>query len=133
AAEDGRERRGTYAPGNRLMGRVIGCSGSKATVSAYADKDSNGLAELWSVGRLISISVGANRVVALVCSMHIAAPAWSYNDDNVMHIEVELVGEIRTGVNGKTEFSAGISQYPYLGALVHRMRSSDLAAIYDPG
>ena len=115
------------------MGRVIGCSGSKATVSAYADKDSNSLAELWSVGRLISISVGANRVVALVCSMQIAAPAWSDNDDNVMHIEVELVGEIRTGVNGKTEFSAGISQYPYLGAVVHRMRSSDLATIYDPG
>ncbi|MDP3525010.1 MAG: DUF87 domain-containing protein, partial [Hoeflea sp.] len=52
---------------------------------------------------------------------------------NIMHIEVELVGEIHPGVTGKTEFSAGISQYPYLGAVVHRMRSSDLAVIYDPG
>ncbi|MBU2487368.1 MAG: ATPase, partial [Alphaproteobacteria bacterium] len=67
--EDGRARRGTYPAGNRLMGRVVGCSGSKATVSAIAGKDGNGLAELWSVGRLISISVGDNRVVALVCSM----------------------------------------------------------------
>jgi DNA helicase HerA-like ATPase len=58
---------------------------------------------------------------------------WSETDDNVMHIEVELVGEIRTGVSGKAEFSAGITQYPYLGAVVHRMRSSDLAVIYDPG
>jgi DNA helicase HerA-like ATPase len=131
--EDGRERRGTYAPGNRLMGRVIGCSGSKATVSAFAGKDGNGLAELWSVGRLISISVGENRVVALVCSMSTAVSAWSETDDNVMHIDVELVGEIRTGVSGKSEFSAGITQYPYLGAVVHRMRSSDLAVIYDPG
>ncbi|GAB5462013.1 MAG: ATP-binding protein [Hoeflea alexandrii] len=131
--EDGRERRGTYAPGNRLMGRVIGCSGSKATVSAFAGKDRNGLAELWSVGRLISISVGENRVVALVCSMSTAVSAWSETDDNVMHIDVELVGEIRTGVSGKSEFSAGITQYPYLGAVVHRMRSSDLAVIYDPG
>jgi hypothetical protein len=131
--EDGRERRGTYAPGNRLMGRVIGCSGSKATVSAFAGKDGNGLAELWSVGRLISISVGENRVVALVCSMSTAVSAWSETDDNVMHIDVELVGEIRTGVSGKSEFSAGITQYPYLGAVVHRMRSSDLEVIYDPG
>jgi hypothetical protein len=131
--EDGRERRNAMAPGNRLLGRVIGCSGSKATVSAFAGKDGNGLAELWSVGRLISISVGENRVVALVCSMSTDASVWSRNSDNVMHIEVELVGEIRTGVSGKAEFSAGITQYPYLGAVVHRMRSSDLAVIYDPG
>ena len=122
-----------FAPGNRLLGRVIGCSGSKATISAFAGKDGNGLAELWSVGRLISISVGPNRVVALVCSMETASAAWSETSDNVMHIEVELVGEIHPGITGKTEFSAGISQYPYLGAVVHRMRSSDLAVIYDPG
>ena len=131
--EEGRARRGTYPAGNRLMGRVVGCSGSKATVSAIAGKDGNGLAELWSVGRLISISVGANRVVALVCSMETATAAWSEADENVMHIEVELVGEIHTGVSGKPEFSAGITQYPYLGAVAHRMRSADLAVIYDPG
>ena len=115
------------------MGRIVGCSGSKATVSAIAGLDGNGLAELWSVGRLISISVADNRVVALVCSMETAASAWSETDENIMHIEVELVGEIRTGVTGKAEFSAGITQYPYLGAVAHRMRSSDLAIIYDPG
>lgn len=131
--EDGRARRGIYPAGNRLMGRVVGCSGSKATVSAIAGKDGNGLAELWSVGRLISISVGTNRVVALVCSMETATTAWSESDENVMHIEVELVGEIHTGITGKPEFSAGITHYPYLGAVAHRMRSSDLAVIYDPG
>jgi hypothetical protein len=130
---DGRNRRDHAAPGNRLLGRVIGCSGSKATVSAIAGTDGNGLAELWSVGRLISISVGKNRVVALVCSMKTNMAAWSEIEDNIMHIEVELVGEIRTSIEGKVEFSAGISQYPYLGAVVHRMRSSDLAVIYDPG
>lgn len=131
--EENSERRDAMTPGNRMLGRVIGCSGSKATVSAYAAKDGNGLAELWSVGRLISISVGDNRVVALVCSMETDASVWAEHDDNVMHIEVELVGEIHTGISGKAEFSAGITQYPYLGAVVHRMRSSDLAVIYDPG
>ncbi len=132
-AGNGRDRRNTMAPGNRLLGRVIGCSGSKATVSAYASKDGNGLAELWSVGRLISITVGENRVVALVCSMSTDRSVWSEDGENVMHIEVELVGEIHTGISGKPEFSAGITQYPYLGAVVHRMRSSDLEVIYDPG
>jgi hypothetical protein len=112
-ADDNKERRNAMEPGNRLLGRVIGCSGSKATVSAYAAKEGNSLAELWSVGRLISISVGENRVVALVCSMETDASVWAENSDNVMHIEVELVGEIRTGVSGKAEFSAGITQYPF--------------------
>jgi DNA helicase HerA-like ATPase len=132
-AQKGHDRRSSMAAGNRLLGRVIGCSGSKATISAYAQKDGNGLAELWSVGRLISINVGENRVVALVCSMATDRSVWSEKDDNVMHIEVELVGEIHTGVSGKAEFSAGITQYPFLGAVVHRMRSSDLEVIYDPG
>lgn len=130
---DETDRRDGLASGNRMLGRVVGCSGSKATVSAFAGKGETGLAELWSVGRLISIRVGDNRVVALVCSMQTNAAVWTENDENVMNIEVELVGEIHTGISGKTEFSAGISQYPHLGAVVHRMRSSDLAVIYDPG
>ena len=50
--------------GNRLLGRVVACNGSRATISAVADGGQTALTELWSVGRLISISVGRNRVVA---------------------------------------------------------------------
>lgn len=127
------ERRDTLRPGNRFLGRVVACSGSRATVSAVAEKGSTELSELWSVGRLISISVGKNRVVALVCSMNTNVDGWREGEDNIMHIEVELVGEIHPGEDGKPSFSAGISQYPYLGAIVHRMRSSDLERIYDLG
>lgn len=128
-----RERRDGMTPGNRFLGRVVACSGSKATISAVAEKGDTALSELWSVGRLISISVGANRVVALVCSMQTNKEEWTEATDNTMHIEVELVGEIRKGINDKPEFSAGISHYPYLGAIAHRMRTSDLSVIYDPG
>ncbi|WP_110033290.1 ATP-binding protein [Hoeflea marina] len=120
-------------PGNRFLGRVVACSGSKATISAIAEKGNTALSELWSVGRLISISVASNRVVALVCSMQTNKEEWTEAADNTMHIEVELVGEIHSGIDGKPEFSAGISHYPYLGAIAHRMRSSDLSVIYDPG
>ena len=60
------ERRDEMAAGNRLLGRVVACSGSRATISALAQAGQTALTELWSVGRLISISVGRNRVVALV-------------------------------------------------------------------
>lgn len=127
------ERRDGTTPGNRFLGRVIACSGSKATISAVAEKGGTALTELWSVGRLISINVGINRVVALVCSMHTNKDVWTETSDNTMHVEVELVGEIRTGISGKPEFSAGISHYPHLGAVAHRIRTSDLSVIYDPG
>lgn len=127
------DRRDTLRPGNRFLGRVVACSGSRATVSAVAENGTTELAELWSVGRLVSISVGANRVVALVCGMHTETAGWKEGGDNIMEVEVELVGEIRPDNNGKPEFSAGISQYPYLGAIAHRIRTADLRLIYDPG
>lgn len=127
------DRRDGLHPGNRLLGRVVACSGSRATISAIAERGSTDISELWSVGRLISISVGKNRVVALTCSMATAGNTWGDNRDNEFHIEVELLGEVRVSDDGREEFSGGISTYPYLGAIAHRIRSSDLVRIYDTG
>ncbi|MGN6550548.1 MAG: ATP-binding protein, partial [Pararhizobium sp.] len=132
-AQAQRDRRDDRNAGNRLLGRVVACSGARAVVSALAQSGDTTHSELWSVGRLVSIKVGSNRVAALVYSMHTDGKAWSETADNLMHIEVELVGEIRNDAEGRARFSAGISQYPFLGAVVHRMRSDDLRAIYDAG
>lgn len=120
-------------PGNRLLGRVVACTGSRATISALTEAGSTELSELWSVGRLISISVGTNRVVALTCSMATVGNHWGENRDNEFHVEVELLGEVRVGPDGKEEFSGGISVYPYLGSIAHRIRAADLVRIYDTG
>ncbi|MFC6445989.1 ATP-binding protein [Shinella zoogloeoides] len=127
------ERRDELAAGNRLLGRVVACSGSRATISALAQAGQTALTELWAVGRLISISVGRNRVVALVYSMSTDQQSWSENGDTVFRIEVELLGEVYVGPDGRERFSAGITNYPYLGAVAHRIRTSDLAKVYDTG
>ncbi|WP_428429871.1 ATP-binding protein [Pararhizobium sp.] len=127
------ERRDTLKRGNRFLGRVVACSGSRATIAAIAENGETSLTELWSVGRLISITVGENRVVALVYSMQTATNEWGEELDNTFRIEVELMGEVHVSPNGREEFSAGITQYPYLGAIAHRIRSADLARIYDTG
>ncbi|MDO9418782.1 helicase HerA domain-containing protein [Pararhizobium sp.] len=127
------ERRDFVKPGNRFLGRVVACSGSRATIAATAEKGDTSLTELWSVGRLISITVGENRVVALVYSMQTASNAWGEERDNIILIEAELMGEVHMAPSGREEFSAGISQYPYLGSIAHRIRTADLARIYDTG
>ncbi|MBB4185577.1 ATP-binding protein [Sinorhizobium terangae] len=125
------DRRDTLKPGNRFLGRVVGCSGSRATIAAVAENGETSLTELWSVGRLISISVGANRVVALVYAMQTVASEWGEQANNTFRIEVELMGEVQTDPDGRESFSTGISQYPYLGAIAHRIRATDLARIYE--
>jgi DNA helicase HerA-like ATPase len=127
------DRRDGHAPGNRFLGRVVACSGSRATIAAVAEQGGTDLTELWSVGRLISISVGRNRVVALVYQMNTGSHAWGEGEDNIFKIETELLGEVRVDEDGREEFSTGISRYPYLGAIAHRIRSADLMRIYDAG
>ncbi|MBW9116690.1 ATP-binding protein [Rhizobium cauense] len=127
------DRRDDQAPGNRFLGRVVACSGSRATIAAVAEAGGTELAELWSVGRLISISVGRNRVVALVYSMNTGGHSWGEGEDNYFQIETELLGEVRVDEDGREQFSTGISRYPYLGAVAHRIRSTDLMRIYDAG
>ncbi|WLS02645.1 DUF87 domain-containing protein [Shinella oryzae] len=127
------ERRDEMAAGNRMLGRVVACSGSRATICATAEGGETSLTELWAVGRLVSISVGRNRIVALVYSMATDQQNWTENRDTTFHVEVELMGEVRVGADGREEFSAGISDYPYLGAIAHRIRAADLAKVYDTG
>lgn len=125
------DRRDRMHPGYRMLGRVVACNGSRATIAAVAEEGSTDLTELWSVGRLISISVGANRVVALAYSMQTGSRDWGEEADNYFLIEVELLGEVHKGLSGQDEFSTGISRYPYLGAVAHRIRAADLLRIYD--
>jgi DNA helicase HerA-like ATPase len=127
------DRRDKLKPGNRFLGRVVACNGSRATIAAVAEDGGTDLTELWSVGRLISISVGKNRVAALVYSMNTQGVGWGEGQDNLFRIEVELLGEVRVGPDGREEFSSGISAYPYLGAIAHRIRAADLMRIFDAG
>ncbi|SON58253.1 ATP-ase hypothetical protein [Hartmannibacter diazotrophicus] len=127
-AED--DRRDVYHPGNRCLGRVVACNGSQATISAVINAGETTLSELWSVGRLVSISTGVSRIAALVYSMTTQSRAWADSHDNVMLVEVELVGEVTTLEDGEVLFHSGIRTYPHLGAVAHRMRATDLAAIY---
>ncbi|TXH81332.1 MAG: DUF87 domain-containing protein [Rhizobium sp.] len=127
------DRRDKLKPGNRFLGRVVACNGSRATIAAVAEAGGTDLTELWSVGRLISISVGQNRVAALVYAMNTHSVGWGEGQDNLFRIEVELLGEVRVGPDGREEFSSGISAYPYLGAIAHRIRAADLMRIFDAG
>lgn len=125
------DRRDEALAGNRQLGHVISCTGSQATISSTTEPGRTDLAELWSVGRLISIDLGQTRVAALTYAMKTDKAEWSSSRSNTLLIDVELLGEIHREADGTERFSTGISRYPYLGAIAHRIRASDLMRIYE--
>ena len=128
----GKDRRGVEQPDERLIGRVISCDGAYATIATLTTAETENTSEIWSIGRLITISVGANRVVGLVYKLKSTDSQWQDKNINTVHAEIELVGEIRDGVDGEPHFSRGIINYPPLGSIAHRIRSRDLMAVHLP-
>lgn len=115
---------------NRTEGNVIRCDGERAVIAAQGGANLSASDDYWAVGQLISIKVGESRVVGLVYRVDVPEQHWISDGDNTLHVHVELVGEIRNRNDGSAEFSSGIANYPFMGAIAHRIRSRDLAAIY---
>jgi uncharacterized protein len=127
--QDASDRRGSEQPSERMIGRLTFCNGSRAVISAAASNLTGANADFWAIGKLISINTVNKRIVGVVYEMNTTSELWSDSTMNVIYIKVELVGEISDTDDGPV-FRAGISSYPYLGAVAHRIRVRDLQAIY---
>ncbi|MEM9280147.1 MAG: DUF87 domain-containing protein, partial [Pseudomonadota bacterium] len=115
----------------RTRGFVVKCDGEHATIAATVDNKSEASENYWTVGQLVSIKVGYNRVVGLTCKVDAASEDWNLEGENEVHIKLELVGEIVHGEEGNPDkFSSGIANYPQMGCIAHRIRATDLATIY---
>src|SRR6185437_6157609 len=127
------ERRDAGQDERRILGNVVQCDGARAVISAYADAGEEATAGRWTVGRMISINLGATRTVGLVYAIDKSDRAWNLEGQNAIEVSVELVGEVRDGIEpgAKPIFDRGITNYPHIGALAHRIRSRDLQAVYD--
>ncbi len=119
----------TPLPRKRPGAFVVDCNGTEAQIATVAIPGSD-LANYWSVGQLISIRVGQNRVVGLLYKVEVEEKVWSAQKPNAIKLFAELAGEVRTEADGSQKFSSGISIYPNLGAEAHRIRKEDLQTIY---
>ncbi len=127
-AEEAREKELSRA---RTRAFVINCDGEHAVISAKAQEGKQDMENYWSVGQLISIQVGTSRVVGLSCKVDVADSSWDPDAPNEVHVTLELVGEIVAGKDGADDrFSSGIANYPQMGCIAHRIRSTDLEIIY---
>jgi len=126
------ERRDTIQGEKRILGHVVHCDGARATIAAFADTEEGAVTAHWTVGRMISINLGAARTVGLVYSISKSDLAWSEGAQNAIEVSVELIGEVRDREEHQLPvFDRGITTYPHIGAMAHGIRSRDLQAVYD--
>ena len=114
---------------DRAQGYVIECNGTEARISALAGTGEDA-ENYWAVGQLISIQVGKNRVVGLLYQVENGEIGWDQPEKRRVTLFVELSGEVRHDEKRGAVFSGGISQYPHVGAIAHRIRKQDLVTIY---
>ncbi len=124
---------GQFVERNRTEGHVVECDGECAVIAAEAGTHAKGSEDYWAVGQLISVQVGDSRIVGLIYQVDTQGSDWRADGRNTVQIRIELVGEIRVEDDGREWFSSGIANYPYMGAVAHRIRASDLTAIYAAG
>lgn len=114
---------------NRAEGIVIECDGTEAKIATVAGK-TDATEDYWAVGQLISIQVGTHRVVGLLYKVENDESEWDNDKQNPITLYVELSGEVRPDDHRGFVFSGGITQYPYIGAVAHKIRKQDLITIY---
>jgi uncharacterized protein len=123
------DRRIAGQPSNRILGAVIGCTGAKAVVAA--DLNSQNFGEDWTVSRFLTLVGPKSRIVGMLYNIELPNEIWLPGETNRVRFHVELIGEVKDDpVTGRPCFNRGISAYPRIGSLVHRIRAADLAAIY---
>lgn len=127
------DRRDSQQPPERALGRVIACDGSRATILSAVSTGGWLAGDAWAIGRMVSINLGSSRIVALVYKLHAVDAAWSESDENPIRVEVEFLGEVQESAEGRVRFQSGISTFPPIGAIAHRIRSGDLALVHDLG
>jgi DNA helicase HerA-like ATPase len=126
------ERRDAAQNDKRILGHVVQCDGARAMIAAYADDEDGAITGMWTVGKMISINLGPIRTVGLVYAIGKADRHWNPGDQNAIEVSVELIGEVRDSAPPAAPvFDRGVTQYPHIGAVAHRIRSRDLQAVYD--
>ncbi|MEQ1950450.1 ATP-binding protein [Mesorhizobium sp. CN2-181] len=126
------ERRDAAQNDKRILGHVVQCDGARATIAAFADEEDGAITGMWTVGKMISINLGTIRTVGLVYAIGKADRHWNPGNQNAIEVSVELIGEVRDGAPPAVPvFDRGVTQYPHIGAVAHRIRTRDLQAVYD--
>jgi uncharacterized protein len=127
-----RDRRSKGQAATRSIGRVICCNGANIIISSTADQESVEDQSSWSIGQVISIATPFGRVVSMITEMKTEKGMWREEEVNNLILHADIMGEVSDGKHG-LQFKRGVTKFPQVGSIAHRIRFKDLECIYDLG
>ena len=112
----------------RALGHLVSLNGMHGLIACEMNGAEPG--DYWSVGNLISVVHDGARLVGQVCDIAISDHRWRTDGENLALVKIELTGEIVDEAPGRPVFYRGVRSFPTLGAYAHRIRATDLRAIF---
>ena len=111
-----------------LIGRVVGVSGSQATVELTARNNGG---EHPTVGKFMSMVTGKVLIIGLITDIGEQAAAAPASASSYRQIaRLDLVGEIRSGEGGAARFQRGVMEYPNIGDGALLLTERELRLVY---
>jgi uncharacterized protein len=114
------------------IGRIVAVTGAKCVILLdVADGSFGTTAKSPDIGTLLKLDGTTSVVLALVSALSSPMPANGGGDKEIRICEVEFIGELPKGKDGKSKsFRRGISSYPGLGDAVFRASRHELSLAY---
>jgi DNA helicase HerA-like ATPase len=109
---------------------VISVSGSQATVGLPPGSLDATDARA-TVGKFLALQSGSSVLIGMVTEVTIEAPTTAREFGYIATAAIDLMGEIRVGVDGQRFFQRGVTEYPAIGDPADLLGNSELRLIYD--
>jgi uncharacterized protein len=119
--------------------RVVSISGSQLVALLDAQVDDKGALQFTApqIGELVAIATRGSTVFGIVTGLNIPLPDNAHVERELRIIEVELIGEIEHGSEGKAGvegkaggFQRGVSSYPSLDDQISHATQADLQRVF---
>ena len=126
------ENRTAAAPADERLGRIVAVTGAHAIILLDSKDGNFGNGEKSpEIGTLMKVDTTLAITLALVSALSSPMPSQSGGDKEMRIVEVEFIGELPKGPDGKPKsFRRGVSSYPGLGDAVYRATRLELSMAY---
>lgn len=127
------EATGGPAGEGREFARVVSISGAQLVALLDARIDAKGVVQASApqIGELVAIATRGSTVFGIVTGLNIPLPDNAHVERELRIIEVELIGEIEHGADGKPgSFQSGVAFYPSLDDPIRHATQEDLRRVF---
>ncbi len=121
----------TAAQATAPIGRVLGVTGSQATVGLLPAQPGLPDEDRATVGKFLAVHSGKSVLIGLITEVSADVPASARDKGFVATARLDLMGEIlREAVRG-SRFQRGVASYPVIGDGVAMLSNAELRLIYE--